>query len=135
LACAEPKNLDVCGAILVNPMLAGLALANAEVAAAYGTLGPTIFPALVGRGEGDRAGGLIDGFLKRGPELTVETRLSVLGVNHNHLPMLAEDAMKQQRLLINNSPEMTIEAAQAIHEKALYRRGGGGPLLDYSKGA
>jgi alcohol dehydrogenase class IV len=33
--------------------------------------------------------------------------------------MLAEDAMKQTRLLVNNPREMTQEAAHMIYEKAL----------------
>ena len=48
-----------------------------------------------------------------------DQRLASVGVNHNHLPMLAEDAMKQTRLLVNNPREMTLEAAQAIYEQAL----------------
>ncbi|MEO1688487.1 MAG: hypothetical protein AAFU61_11340 [Pseudomonadota bacterium] len=49
----------------------------------------------------------------------MQSRLRELGVNHNHLPMLAEDAMKQQRLLINNPREMTLDAARDIYAKAL----------------
>ncbi len=54
-----------------------------------------------------------------GPELGMQSRLSDVGVNHNHLPLLAEDAMKQTRLLINNPREMTYEAALSIYEHAL----------------
>ena len=54
-----------------------------------------------------------------GPELGMQTRLSEVGVSHNHLPMLAEDAMKQTRLLVNNPREMTYEAALKIYEAAL----------------
>ena len=63
--------------------------------------------------------GLIDGFMKLGPELGMQSKLREVGVSHNHLPMLAEDAMKQERLLINNPREMTLEAAQDIYAKAL----------------
>lgn len=49
----------------------------------------------------------------------IETRLSQVGVSHNDLPKLAEDAMKVQRLLVNNPREMTLEAAQACYEAVL----------------
>lgn len=49
----------------------------------------------------------------------MKNRLTSVGVSHNHLPMLAEDAMKQERLLVNNPREMTLEAALAIYEAAL----------------
>ena len=45
--------------------------------------------------------------------------LSTLGVSHNHLPGLAEDAMKQTRLLQNNPREVRYEDALAIYEAAL----------------
>ena len=78
-----------------------------------------IFPDLAGKSQTDRAKGMVDGFLKLGPELGMQSRLSEVGVSHNNLPMLAEDAMKQQRLLINNPREMTYEAALNIYEQAL----------------
>ena len=49
----------------------------------------------------------------------MQSRLSEVGVSHNNLPMLAADAMKQERLLINNPREMTYDAALAIYTKAL----------------
>ena len=155
-ACFSPENRDARAKMLLGSMLAGMAFANAPVAAvhalayplgghfhiphglsnalvlphvlehnlpeaagAYAELGPVVFPDLVGKSEAERAAGLIDGFLKLGPELGIPSRLSELGVNHNHLPMLAEDAMKQERLLINNPREMTLEAALDIYTKAL----------------
>ncbi|MEP3074061.1 iron-containing alcohol dehydrogenase [Maricaulis sp.] len=49
----------------------------------------------------------------------IETRLSQVGVSHNDLPRLAEDAMKVQRLLVNNPREMTLDAAKACYEAVL----------------
>ncbi|MEM1151818.1 MAG: iron-containing alcohol dehydrogenase [Pseudomonadota bacterium] len=155
-ACTSPDDRDARAQMLLGSMLAGMAFANAPVAAVhalayplgghfhiphglsnalvlpyvleynlpeaagdYAELGPIVFPALVGKSRTERAEGLIEGFLKLGPELGMQSRLSELGVNHNHLPMLAEDAMKQQRLLINNPREMTLEAARDIYAKAL----------------
>ena len=49
----------------------------------------------------------------------VERRLSQLGISHNDLPKLAEDAMKAQRVLQNNPREMTYEAALALYSEVL----------------
>lgn len=90
-----------------------------EARGMYAELAPIIFPELAGKSEASRADGLVEGFMNLGPELGMQSRLSALGVSHNHLPMLATDAMKQQRLLINNPREMTQEAAHEIYLKAL----------------
>lgn len=155
-ACAAPEDLAVREKMLLGSMLAGMAFANAPVAAVhalayplgghfhiphghsnalvlpyvlefnlpvaepdYAALAPIIFPELAGQSESACAAGMIESFLQLGPELGMETRLSELGVNHNHLPMLAEDAMKQERLLINNPREMTLQSAHDIYAKAL----------------
>ena len=52
-------------------------------------------------------------------EVGLRQPLSSLGVSHNHLPGLAEDAMRQTRLLQNNPREVTYEDALAIYEAAL----------------
>lgn len=83
----------------------------------YEELAPIISPEL-GRSK-DPSTGLVEMFKALGPELGMQSRLSELGIGHNHLPKLAEDAMKQERLLINNPREMTYEAALAIYESAL----------------
>ncbi|MFD3191945.1 iron-containing alcohol dehydrogenase [Sedimentitalea sp. HM32M-2] len=85
----------------------------------YAELAPIIFPELAGKSEQARAEGMVAGFLQLGPELGMQSRLTEVGVSHNNLPRLAEDAMKQERLLINNPREMTLQAAQEIYEKAL----------------
>ncbi len=155
-ACFTPEDRNARANMLMGSMLAGMAFANAPVAAvhalayplgghfhvphglsnalvlpyvlefnmpeasaAYAELAPVIFPDLAGKSEAARADGLVQGFLALGPELGMQSRLSEVGVNHNHLPMLAEDAMKQERLLINNPREMTLEAAHEIYSNAL----------------
>ncbi len=155
-ACTTPDDRDARGAMLLGSMLAGMAFANAPVAAvhalayplgghfhvphglsnamvlpyvlefnapaaagAYAEIAPILFPELAGKGVEARVAGMIEAFKTLGPELGMDPKLSSVGVNHNHLPMLAEDAMKQTRLLVNNPREMTLEAAQAIYEKAL----------------
>lgn len=90
-----------------------------EAVSLYAELGPIVFPELAGKPEGERAEGLVEGFRTLADEIGMQTRLSEVGVSHNNLPMLAEDAMKQTRLLVNNPREMTYEAALAIYEAAL----------------
>jgi alcohol dehydrogenase class IV len=155
-ACTDPGDLEARGNMLVGSMLAGMAFANAPVAAVhalayplgghfhvphglsnamvlpyvlefnseaaapmYAELAPIIFPELAGFDGEMRVEGLIGNFKALGPELGMPTRLAQVGVSHNHLPMLAGDAMKQQRLLVNNPREMTYEAALEIYGKVL----------------
>ncbi|MEM7547290.1 MAG: iron-containing alcohol dehydrogenase [Pseudomonadota bacterium] len=155
-ACETPDDREAREAMLLGSMLAGMAFANAPVAAVhalayplgghfhvphglsnalvlphvldfnmqepdavilYDEIAPIIFPHLAG-GK-DPARGMAEAFKRLGPELGMQSRLSEVGVSHNNLPMLAEDAMKQTRLLVNNPRDMTREAAQAIYEAAL----------------
>ncbi|MEM9147563.1 MAG: iron-containing alcohol dehydrogenase [Pseudomonadota bacterium] len=157
-ACEAPGDLEARSAMLLGSMLAGMAFANAPVAAvhalayplgghfkvphglsnalvlpevlafnraepramrAYAELAPLIFPPLAAHDPDMRVSALINGLAALGPELGMASRLSEVGVGHNHLPMLAEDAMKQQRLLVNNPREMTYDAALAIYTAAL----------------
>lgn len=153
-ACETPDDREARGAMLLGSMLAGMAFANAPVAAVhalayplgghfhvphglsnaivlphvlkfnmpeakglYDEIAPIIFPELEGRA--DAAEAMTDAFLALGPELGMKNRLTAVGVSHNHLPMLAEDAMKQERLLVNNPRELTREAALGIYQAAL----------------
>jgi alcohol dehydrogenase class IV len=47
------------------------------------------------------------------------TKLSEVGIQQSDVQQLAEDAMKQTRLLINNPCEVTYEDAFQIYESAL----------------
>ncbi|MFV0474190.1 MAG: iron-containing alcohol dehydrogenase [Pikeienuella sp.] len=153
-ACTHPEDREARGAMLLGSMLAGMAFANApvaavhalayplgghfhvphglsnalvlphvlrfnmeEAAALYAELAPIAFPELAG--APDPAAAMAEAFATLGPELGMKSRLSEVGVSHNHLPMLAEDAMKQTRLLVNNPREMTLEAAREIYAAAL----------------
>ena len=152
--CAEPDNREARGAMLLGSMLAGMAFANAPVAAVHALAYPLgghfkvphglsnalvlphvldfnmpeaadLYDEIAGLALPELAGnarpsaGMAEAFKRLGPELGMQSRLSDVGVSHNHLPMLAEDAMKQTRLLVNNPREMTLEAAQAIYAAAL----------------
>ncbi len=155
-ACSEGNDRDARSNMLLGSMLAGMAFANAPVAAVhalayplgghfhvphglsnalvlpyvldfnmtdasaqYAELAPIIFANLAGKSATDACHGMVEGFKAMGPKLGMQSKLAEVGVNHNHLPMLAEDAMKQTRLLVNNPREMTYEAALDIYTQAL----------------
>lgn len=65
------------------------------------------------------ANALVEEMERIADAVKIETRLSQVGVSHNDLPRLAEDAMKVTRLLVNNPREMTLEAAKACYEAVL----------------
>ena len=154
-ACLEPDDLDARSEMLLGSTLAGMAFANAPVAAVhalayplgghfhvphglsnalvlphvlaynrqsaeglYARIAPLIFPEQAANDNEMRVTGLIDGLAALGPRLGLPGRLREVGVGRDHLEMLADDAMKQERLLVNNPREMTREAALAIYEAA-----------------
>ncbi len=49
----------------------------------------------------------------------VERRLTQLGISHNDLPRMAEDAMKAQRVLQNNPRKVTYDDALAMYTEVL----------------
>lgn len=155
-ACTKPEDREARSNMLLGSMLAGMAFANAPVAAVhalayplgghfhvphglsnalvlpyvldfnmseaaplYAELAPIIFRDTAGKSDSEKCSAMVEGFKSMGPELGMQSKLAEVGVNHNHLPMLAEDAMKQQRLLVNNPREMTYEAALDIYTQAL----------------
>lgn len=63
--------------------------------------------------------GLVNEMERIADGVGIETRLTQVGVSHNDLPRLAEEAMEVKRLLVNNPREMTLEAAQACYEAVL----------------
>ena len=64
-----------------------------------------------------------DAFIRRIVEIVtatgVERRLSQLGISHNDLPRMAEDALKAQRVLVNNPREVTYDDALALYTEVL----------------
>lgn len=149
-ACRDGRDLAARGDMLLGSMLAGMAFANAPVAAVHAlaypvgalfhvphglsnalVLGPVLrfnmaaaeacyaeLAPLVDPGEvhgGDFAASL-DAIAR---DCGVPRSLASFGIGREHLPKLAEDAMKQTRLLGNNPREMTYAHALAIYAEAL----------------
>ena len=50
--------------------------------------------------------------------VNLPTQLREFGVKEEQLPMLAKDAMLQERLLMNNPKDMTYDDALAIYQAA-----------------
>ena len=147
-ACTDGSDLAARRAMLVGALLAGQAFANAPVAAVHALAYPLgghfhiphglsnalVLPhvlrfnepvagALYGElahlmGHGDSAQDFIAWLDGIADATKIDRRLRDVGISHIDLPMLAEDAMKQSRLLVNNPREVSLEDARAIYEAA-----------------
>ncbi len=61
---------------------------------------------------------LADYFLALAEDLGLQTRLQQMAIDEADLPMLAQQAMLQQRLLINNPRDVSVDDALAIYRQA-----------------
>lgn len=104
---------------LVLPHVLEYNMEDKLAASQYAEIAPIVFPELAGKSEREICEGMVQGFKDMGPDLGMKSTLRDVGVNHNDLPLLAEDGMKQTRLLVNNPREMTYDAALAIYTAAL----------------
>lgn len=148
VACKEGDNMEARRGMLVGATLAGQAFANSPVAGVHALAYPLgghfhiphglsnalVLPHVLRFNEpvagglyaeladlvgaGDSASALIDWLERIADDVGIEKRLRDVGISHNDLPMLAEDAMKQQRLLVNNPREITQDDALTIYEAA-----------------
>ena len=153
---ADGHNLDARRAMLQGSLLAGMAFANAPVAAVhalayplgghfhvphglsnvlvllpvlefnlasanalYGELASTLMrdnvavaPIASGRAFVDAMDALVG-------DVGLERTLRAVGVDESHLSLLATDAMKVQRLLVNNPRQVTYDDALAIYRAVL----------------
>jgi alcohol dehydrogenase class IV len=92
---------------------------NAPAAAShYAEIGSILAPTATGSEEA-RSQALVEALSALTAELGLETRLTQVGIAQKDLPGLAEDAMKQTRLLVNNPREVTYDHALAIYQEAL----------------
>ena len=104
---------------LVLPHVLEFNMADELALQQYSEIAPIIFPELAGKDRTTVGNGMVQGFKDLGPELGMKSTLREVGVNHNDLPLLAEDSMKQTRLLVNNPREVTYEDSLAIYTAAL----------------
>jgi alcohol dehydrogenase len=61
---------------------------------------------------------LAEHFLQLAADLGLQTKLSQMNIAESDLPKLAEEAMLQQRLLINNPRELSLDDALSIYPQA-----------------
>jgi alcohol dehydrogenase class IV len=85
----------------------------------YAELGLLLDPALAGQGTQAQARGLIQALDRLGRAAGVPQRLREVGVGRSDLPLLAREAMKQERLLVNNPCPITEADALRLYEAAL----------------
>jgi len=82
---------------------------------AYAELAPHAFPELEGRAT---ASAFVEALSTLCTKVGLPPRLRDVGIPQDAVPMMAEDAMKQTRLLVNNPRPLTLEDARAIYEAA-----------------
>ena len=86
--------------------------------ALYAELAPIIDPEANGLSTSEAARRFVDGLAAICRDCKVPASLAEVGVRESDLPRLAEDAMKQTRLLVNNPREVTYADAFAIYGEA-----------------
>ncbi|MEM9725687.1 MAG: iron-containing alcohol dehydrogenase [Pseudomonadota bacterium] len=148
-ACADGANIAAREQALLGSMLAGQAFANAPVGAVHALAYPLgglfhlphglsnalVLPhvlrfnmpaaetlyAEIGAALGAPGGaeGFVAEMERLCEEVGVRQRLRDHQISHNDLPRMAEDAMKQTRLLVNNPREVTYDDALRLYEEAL----------------
>ncbi|MDQ0317290.1 iron-containing alcohol dehydrogenase [Amorphus orientalis] len=84
----------------------------------YADLAPIVFPQLAEIGTQARGPAFADGLQELTIRCGLPPRLRDVGIPHDALHMMADDAMKQTRLLVNNPREVTRGDALAIYEAA-----------------
>lgn len=83
---------------------------------AYAELAAIIFPDLAALPGGVRAEAFCDAMAALSHRLGLPQRLRDVGIPNDAIGRLAEDAMKQTRLLVNNPRPLALADAQAIYE-------------------
>lgn len=86
----------------------------------YAELAPHIFPDIdLSQGAQGVAADLIDRLAALNTELGLEPGLRSVGIGDGDIDKLAQDAMNQTRLLVNNPREVTLDDARTIYQAAL----------------
>ncbi|WP_444756657.1 iron-containing alcohol dehydrogenase [Pseudomonas sp. A014] len=84
----------------------------------YAQLAQAVLPG-VGRDQRAQAQALLDWLGALPGTLGLPTRLSEVGIGAGDIERLAEDAMKQTRLLVNNPRPLTLDDAKALYREVL----------------
>ena len=85
----------------------------------YAELGVLLEPKLVEEGRQAQAQGFVRHLTRLARRAGLPERLREVGVRSEHLDMLAREAMKQERLLVNNPCPITEADARRLYEAAL----------------
>ena len=85
----------------------------------YAELGRLLDPSVAAAGEQGQARALIERMTALSIKSGLPQRLRDVGVREEHLDMLAREAMKQERLLINNPCPISEADARRLYEAAL----------------
>ncbi len=154
-AVNDGRDADVREAMLLGSLFAGMAFANAPVAAVhalayplgghyglphgltnslvllpvlefnlaaaeglYAELGRAILPELASANDSTASRAFVAAIRARVAAMPYAQNLREAGVKESDLPMLAEDAMKVQRLLVNNPRDVTYADALALYQAA-----------------
>ena len=92
---------------------------NLPVAQAhYAELGRSILPQLAGAPDSEAAAAFVAAISALVTTMPYAQSLRAAGVKQEDLPMLAQDAMKIGRLLVNNPRDVTLEDALALYQDA-----------------
>jgi alcohol dehydrogenase class IV len=102
-------------ALMLRPVLEHNAEAAREL---YAELAPIIDPGCEAEGSQARVRRLIDGLEQLCAATGLPMRLRDHGIARDEAPMLAREAMKQTRLLVNNPCEISEADAQRLYEAA-----------------
>lgn len=87
-------------------------------AAGYAEIAPCVFPELAKESAAIRVEGFVDNLAALSRDLGLPPRLRDVDIPVEDLPRMAADAMKQQRLLVNNPRPMSEADALAIYQAA-----------------
>ena len=84
----------------------------------YAELADVVAPGMAGS-NAEKCDAFIGKMIEIVEATGVERRLSQLGISHNDLPRMAEDAIKTERLLKNNPRKVTYDDALAMYQEVL----------------
>jgi alcohol dehydrogenase class IV len=84
----------------------------------YAEIAADAFPEVASLPFADRADSFVESLANLGVELRIPQMLREVKITEGALPMLAREAMKQTRLLVNNPRPVTEQDALAIYRAA-----------------